>query len=90
MNKLGQAFSDSMEKLQQQKQHGSQKVNDLLQKRVELHRTDRLEYRHPKSNELTNNRVAQVQIKPLISVSIKFQPALHPLDMKEQSKIELN
>jgi len=25
MNKLGQAFSDSMEKLQQQKQHGSQK-----------------------------------------------------------------
>jgi len=90
MNKLGQAFSDSMEKLQQQKQHGSQKVNDLLQKRVELHRTDRLEYRHPKSNELTNNRVAQVQIKPLISVSIKFQPALHPLDMKKQSKIELN
>jgi hypothetical protein len=90
LNKLGQAFSDSIEKLQQQKQHGSQKVNDLLQKRVELHRTDRLEYRHPKSNELTNNRVAQVQIKPLISVSIKFQPALHPLDMKKQSKIELN
>jgi hypothetical protein len=62
----------------------------FCKKRVELHTTDRLEYRHPKSNELTNNRVAQVQIKPLISVSIKFQPALHPLDMKKQSKIELN
>ncbi len=61
-------------------------VNDLLQKGVELHRIDWLEYRHPKSNKLNNNRVAQVHIKPLISVSIKFQPVLHPLDMKSNQK----